>query len=162
MTINTYIQNLERQYKNYQCTLKKQKSFQNGDIIGLKIANVDRSNTAPSILPCKIIQIITKEETSNIMYKVASSNGIISDSFSSSDFIDLSDTLSAELRRLDCANMPSISFIQACQLFTHYKSINTCKCAGSCDTKRCPCKKQSIKCCSKCHRGKCTDCKNYI
>jgi len=128
----------------------------------LKIAIVDRSNTAPSILPCKIVSIITKDDNMNIMYKVATLNGIITDSFSSTSFMDLSNTLSAELRQLDPTNLPSITFIQACQFFTKYKSVNVCKCAGSCVTNRCPCKKQSIKCCSKCHHGKSNDCKNNI
>ncbi|CAF1117875.1 unnamed protein product [Rotaria sordida] len=63
----------------------------------LKIADIDRSNTVPSILPCKIIEMIKKDQSVNILYKVASLNGIISDSFSSSDFIDLSETVSADL-----------------------------------------------------------------
>jgi hypothetical protein len=146
--------------KNYERALKKPKSFQINDIVGLKIADVDRSNIAPSTLPCKIIQVTRKEESSNMIYKVASLYGIISDSFASSDFTDLSETISAELRKLDTKVLPTISFIQACQIFTHYKSIHACKCTGSCDTNRCPCKKQSIKCCSKCHRGKCALCKN--
>jgi hypothetical protein len=146
--------------KNYERALKKQKFFQINDIIGLKIANVDRSNMAPSILPCKIIEVIRKEESFNTIYKVASLYGIISDSFSSSDFIDLSETVSTELRKVDPNILPTISFIQACQMFTHYKSIDACKCTGSCDTNRCPCKRQSVKCCSKCHRGKCVLCKN--
>jgi len=133
-----------------------------GDIVGLKIADVDRSNTAPSILPCKIIEIFTKEESFNNLYKVASLHGIITDLFSSSDFIDLSETISAELRQIDSGVLPIVSFIQASQMFTHYKSIDVCKCMGSCDTNRCPCKKRSVKCCSKCHRGKCVLCKNNI
>ncbi|CAF3372080.1 unnamed protein product [Rotaria socialis] len=157
-----YLQTAERQLKNYERALKKQKIFQINDIIGLKIANVDRSNMAPSILPCRIVQVLTKEESLNTTYKVATLYGIISDSFSSSDFTDLSKTISSELRQLDIKTLSSITFIQACQKFTQYKSYQVCKCVGSCDTNRCPCKKQSIKCCSKCHRGKCILCKNNI
>lgn len=148
--------------KNYERALKKQKTFQINNIIGLKIANVDRSNIAPSILPCKIIEILTKEESQKTFYKVATVHGIISDSFSSSDFTDLSETVSAELRKLDKKTLSTITFIQACQIFTNYKSNEVCKCLGSCDTNRCPCKKKSIKCCSKCHRGKCVSCKNNV
>ncbi len=146
--------------KNYERGLKKQKIFHINDIVGLKIADVDRSNTAPSILPCKIIEIIRKEESFNTLYKVATVDGIISDSFSSTDFMDLSQTVSADLRQIDTSTLPTISFIQACQIFTQYKSIHACKCTGACDTNRCPCKKKSVKCCSKCHRGKLTLCKN--
>ncbi|CAF2069909.1 unnamed protein product, partial [Rotaria magnacalcarata] len=90
--------------------------FQFGDIIGLKIADVDRSNTASSILPCKIVETITKEEYINTMYKVASLNGIITNLFSASDLTDLSETISADLRQLNSNTLPVISFIQACQI----------------------------------------------
>jgi hypothetical protein len=96
------------------------------------------------------------------MYKVATLNGIISDSFSSTAFVDLSNTISSELRQSDSNILPTITFIQACQIFTQYKSIHACKCIGSCETNRCPCKKKSVKCCTKCHRGKCVLCKNTI
>ncbi|CAF5146047.1 unnamed protein product, partial [Rotaria magnacalcarata] len=114
------------------------------------------------ILPCRIVQVFEKEESLNTTYKVATLYGIISDSFASSDFTELSKTVSAELRQLDIKALSSITFIQACQLFTQYKSYQVCKCVGSCDTNRRPCKKQSIKCCSKCHRGKCILCKNNV
>ncbi|CAF0723680.1 unnamed protein product [Adineta steineri] len=140
----------------------KQRLYQINDIVGLKIASVDRSNMAPSILPCRVIQVLANEESLNTTYKVATLYGVISNSFSSSDFTNLSQTVSAELRQLDIKTLSSISFIQACQKLTHYKSNQVCKCVGTCDTNRCPCKKQSIKCCSKCHRGKCTLCENYI
>ncbi|CAF4221896.1 unnamed protein product [Rotaria magnacalcarata] len=73
---------------------------------------------APSILPCRIVQVFEKEESLNTTYKVATLYGIISDSFASSDFTDLSKTVSAELRQLDIKALSSITFIQACQLFT--------------------------------------------
>ncbi|CAF1176410.1 unnamed protein product [Rotaria sordida] len=105
---------------------------------------------------------IRDEAEQNYIRTAATVDGIITDLFSSTDFIDLSETISAELRQLDHNSIPNISFIQACQIFTEFKAINSCKCTGPCDTKRCPCKKQSIKCCSKCHRGKCVSCKNNI
>ncbi|CAF1963600.1 unnamed protein product, partial [Rotaria magnacalcarata] len=87
------IRTAERQMKNYQRALKKQKVFQVNDIVGLKIADVDRSNTASSILPCKIFKIIIKKDSLTTLYKMATVNGIITDAFSSSDLIDLSETL---------------------------------------------------------------------
>ncbi|CAF4357654.1 unnamed protein product, partial [Rotaria sordida] len=84
----------------------------------------------------------------------------ITDCSSPLDLINLSQTISSELRELNTNELTDISFIQACQAFTKFKSINTCKCTGSCDTNRCPCKKKSLLCCTKCHRGKCISCKN--
>lgn len=140
--------------------MKKQKLFQINDIVGLKIADVDRTNTSASILPCKIIQIIEKDDSSTMFYRVATWNGIIKELFLSSTLIDLSQTVAADLRQLVTNNLPTITYIQACQLFTNYKHINACKCSGSCDTNRCPCKKNASKCCTKCHRGKVTSCRN--
>lgn len=151
---------LERLENIYDRMYKKKRIFEINDIVGLKIADVDRSNTSGSILPCKIVKVCEYDESLKRSYKVASTYGIISNCFLSSDFVDLSDTLSIQLRKLNMDNLSEITFIQACQLFTQYKSNNVCKCVGSCETNRCPCKKKSIKCCSKCHRGKCSSCKN--
>ena len=91
----------ERQLHNYQRALKKQKIFQIGDIVGLQIADVDRSNTAPSILPCKVVRIKTKDDSLDTLYTVASLHGIIADSFLSSAFVDLSQTTSVDLRQMN-------------------------------------------------------------
>ncbi|CAF4522228.1 unnamed protein product [Rotaria magnacalcarata] len=155
-----YINTAERQLNKYNRGLKKQKLYQINDIVGLKIADVDRTNTSASTLPCKIIQIIEKDDSSTMFYQVATLDGIIKELFLSIAFVDLSQTVAADLRQLITTNLPTITFIQACQLFTNYKHLNTCKCSGSCDTNRCPCKKNGSKCCTKCHRGKVTLCKN--
>lgn len=146
--------------KTYQSALKKKKQYQINDIVGLKISEVDRSNTSPSILPCKIIMITDKDDSYDVKYKLATLHGIINDFFPSIDLIDLSQTVSAELRQIDDTTLSEITFIQACQAFTKFKSNDICKCTGTCDTNRCPCKKNSIFCSSKCHRGKCVSCVN--
>lgn len=150
----------ERQNEIHQQILKRAKNFDINDIVGYKIANVDRSNTAPSILPCKIIDIVAGVTTNSTQYRVATEIGIITGSFAASDLSDLNETLSSGLRQLDCSNLPSISIIQACQSYTNYRSVTACKCVTACNTARCPCKKRSVQCCSKCHRGQKTECKN--
>ncbi|CAF4877736.1 unnamed protein product, partial [Rotaria sp. Silwood1] len=122
-----YIHTAERQLKIYERALKKQKSFEINDIIGLKIADVDRSNTAPSILPCKIIKIIKKDDPINVFYKLATQDGIISELFSSSEFMDLTQTVSSDLRKTDITQLANITFIQACQIFTKFKTNRPCK-----------------------------------
>ncbi|CAF2829150.1 unnamed protein product [Rotaria sp. Silwood2] len=79
-------------------------------------------------------------------------DGIINNWFSSADIIDMSETVSVDLRQLDINILPVITFIQACQAFTKFMPINICKCRGLCNTKRCPRKRQSLLCCTKCHR----------
>ncbi|CAF4874605.1 unnamed protein product, partial [Rotaria socialis] len=80
--------------------------------VGLKISEVERTNTSPSILPCKIVDVLTKEDSSCLQYKLATLDEIINDWFSSVDIIDLSETLSAELRQLDTKKFSNVAFIQ--------------------------------------------------
>lgn len=131
-----------------------------GDIVGIKIADVDRSNTAPSILPVKIIEKQIVDDSLQVRYRVTSDIGIIADTYLPTDLIDLTDTVSLKLRRIDHTVLPLVSFIQASKHFTNFRTISACKCNGLCDTIRCPCKSRGIVCCNKCHRGKQTSCKN--
>ena len=88
-------------------------------------------------------------------------NGIIEESFQLAAFLDLTASNFMALRNLDTDSLSSITFIQACQLYTNFKSAGASKCNGDCNTNRCQCKKKNRKCCSKCHAGngsKCTNC----
>ncbi|CAF1532838.1 unnamed protein product [Adineta ricciae] len=109
---------VQRQLKTYERALKKRKSFELNDIVGLKISDADRSNTAPIVLPYKIIEIIEKDDSANVFYRLATQDGIISELFSSLDFMDLTQTVSADLRKLNTYALPIITFIQACKVFT--------------------------------------------
>lgn len=154
------IYSIDRQNSMLTQSLKKQKTYQIGDIVGVKIAKVDRSNTAPSILPCKIVRIQSKRDNHMNSYYLATRDGIISNAFTSTDLIDLTRTTSAELRDIDTTNLPQISIIQASHTYTKFRTINACKCSKSCESGRCPCKKRNIPCCSKCHSGKKLSCSN--
>lgn len=151
---------IDRQNGMLTQALKKQKTFQIGDIVGVKIAKVDRSNTAPSILPCKIIRIASNPNNHQNRYSLASADGIISTAFTSADLIDLTQTTSTELRNIDPSTLPEISIIQASHTYTKYRTITACKCSKTCANGRCPCKKRRIPCCSKCHGGKNLPCSN--
>ena len=151
---------IDRQNEIHQQSLKRVKHFNIGEIVGLKISNVDRSNTAPSILPCKIISTDVGLTTNDIKYRLTTETGTINSSFTASDLIDLNETSSSLLRQLDCSNLSSVSIIQACQAYTNYRSTIACKCISACTSARCPCKKRLINCCSKCHNGKQINCKN--
>ncbi|CAF1665535.1 unnamed protein product, partial [Adineta ricciae] len=154
-----YLNTAERQLRIYERVLKKRRSFEMNDIVGLKIAAVDRSNTAPGVLPCKIIEIIEKNDSANVFYRLATGDGIITELFSSSDFMDLTQTVSANLRQIKIDALPMITFIHACKVFTKFKTNRPCKCIGTCESNRCPCKRNQIQSCTKCHRGK-SICKN--
>ncbi|CAF4074746.1 unnamed protein product [Rotaria magnacalcarata] len=73
--------------------------------------------------------------------------------FQSSMFLDLTTSNFASLRDMNTESLRSITFIQACQLYTNFKVADTCKCTGDCSTNRCQCKQKKTKCCSKCYNG---------
>lgn len=60
---------------------KRQRTYVIGDLIGLKVADVDRTNTSSIIVPCKIFH--SKAQSEETMYNVATVNGIIDEIFSS-------------------------------------------------------------------------------
>lgn len=137
---------------------KRQRTYVVGDIVGLKVPDVDRTNTSSTLLPCKIIDCkVQGEET---FYNVATCNGILSESFLSTALIDLRSSNFTALRIIDTNTLSKISFIQACHLHTSFRSSKTCKCNGNCSTNRCRCKKENRKCCSKCHIGDGSQCEN--
>lgn len=111
-------------------------------------------------MPVKIVEKRSCETESKLSFIVATEIGIINCSYSRGDLIDLTETVAYNLRQLDTNNLQSISVIQASHHFTKFRTVSACKCIGTCSTNRCPCKKKSIACCSKCHRGKKVTCDN--
>ena len=77
---NTHSQLTKYNTKSY----KRQRVYQLGDIVGLKVSDVDRTNTFSTVLPCKIVDI--KDHDGEILYNVATMNGIIEESFQSTAF----------------------------------------------------------------------------
>jgi len=116
----SYLNNANAQltkYINKPC--KRQRIYVVGDIVGLKVSDVDRTNTSSTILPCKIIDF--KDQDAELLYNVATMNGIIQQSFQSTTFLDLTSSNFASLRDLNTSSLPTISFIQACQLYTNFR-----------------------------------------
>ena len=74
--------------------------------------------------------------------------------------LDLTTANFASLRDMDTDQLPTISFVQASQINTNVKSIETCICSGNCSIYRCCCKKNNHKCCTKCHTDRSSKCKN--
>ena len=155
----SYLHNAHAQFTRYMNrSCKRQRNYSVGDIVGLKVSDVDRTNTSSTILPCKIIGF--KDEGAEKFYNVTTMNSIIQESFVSTSFLDLTASNFSTLRELNIDSLSTITFIQACQLYTNFKSGDTCKCNGSCTTNRCQCKKNGRKCCTKCHGGNSLKCSN--
>ena len=155
----SYLKNTESQLIKYATrSAKRQRTYTVGDIVGLKISQVDRTNTSPTILPCKIIE--KSFDNRDILYTVTTQNGVIKERFNSMTLLDLTTANFAALRAVNTGELPTITFIQAAQIYTHFKSSETCKCSGACNTNRCCCKKNNRKCCTKCHNNRSSKCSN--
>ncbi|CAF4580555.1 unnamed protein product [Rotaria socialis] len=147
-----YLNNANSQLTRYiNKSSKRQRIYHVGDIVDLKVSDVNRTNTSSTILPCKIVD--SKCQDGETFYYVATMNGIIKESFQSTVFLDLTPSNFTTLRTLNTDSLSCVTFIQACQIYTNFKSADTCKCNGDCSTNRCKYKKKGRKYYSKCHGG---------
>ncbi|CAF4648456.1 unnamed protein product, partial [Rotaria sp. Silwood1] len=89
------------------------------NIVGLKVSDVDRTNTFSTILPCKIVDKYSKN--AEFMHIIATQNGIIKEHFDSTAFLDLTNANFASLRSINTDELPTITFIQASQIYTNFK-----------------------------------------
>ena len=155
----SYLKNAESQLiKDTTRSAKRQRTYTVGDIVDLKISQVDRTNTSPTILPCKIIE--KSFDNGDILYTVATQNGVIKERLNSMTLLDLTTANFAALRAVNTGELSTITFIQAAQKYTNFKSSETCKCSGACCTNRCCRKKNNRKCCTKCHNNRSSKCSN--
>ena len=117
------------------------------DFVGLRINKVDRTNTDPKLLPCKII---VKEEE---QVKLACAYGIIDRWWPIDALVGLS-AVPNELVHLQTDDLPEISMISASKLYVR-GAVNgvCCSCKGGCKTKQCACKRNEVFCSTKCHKN---------
>lgn len=156
-----YLTSIAKRQKLYDDVVKQQR-YAIGDIVGLQIDRVDRTNTTPKILPCKVIAIQSLPNDIQ-MYKLCTLKGTLSVMYGVQDLLDLKNSDYADLRNVDATALPTIAFTQACKDygFTGSNSIaEACNCNGKCATKACPCKAKNVKCCTKCHPRKKNACEN--
>ncbi|CAM4856463.1 unnamed protein product [Rotaria socialis] len=143
-----YLKSVAKCQKLYNDSVQ-QLRYEIGDIVGLEIDRVDRTNTSPKPLPCKVISIHTLQNDC-VMYKLCTLKGVLSVLYGVQDLLDLRNNDFADLRSVD----PTIPFTQACKEYVSVgiNSVSgTCNCSGKCATKACPCKAKNVKCCTKCH-----------
>ncbi|CAF1443236.1 unnamed protein product [Rotaria sp. Silwood1] len=138
------------------------RQFQIGDLVGLKIDKVDRTNTTPKILPCKVISIQSSYDNINI-YCLCTTKCVLSSKYYVNDLIDLTKCNFAELRAIDFQTLPTQTFIQACKDYVSSgfnPVVEACVCHGACATKKCQCKAAKVPCGTKCHPAKKKSCTN--
>jgi len=147
--------NIVKRQKLFNDALRKNE-YKIGDLVGLKIDKVDRTNVTPKVLPCKIISV---QSASNDMdtYQLCTTTTVISSRFQALDLLNLSNCNFRDLRDVDSTTLPTMTFIQACKAYVSAGLITpteVCNCNGTCSTKKCPCRTAKIQCDTKCHSSK--------
>ncbi|CAF3516230.1 unnamed protein product [Rotaria sp. Silwood1] len=139
----SYMANIVKRQKLFNNALRKHE-YKVGNLVGLKIDKVDRTNVTPKILPCKIISI---QSASNDMdtYQLCTTTCVISSRFQVLDLLDLSNCNFRDLREVDSTALPTMTFIQACKAYVNaglVTPVEVCNCNGNCSTKKCSCRQQ--------------------
>ena len=158
-----YFSTTRRQEKKHGNQLRKlAKTFNVGDTVGIKMHSIDRTNTDARILPCKVLDI---KPNSQVPYQLYTTTRILQARFSAKDMQDLGKVPFQALDATDPATLTEISVIRASREYSSWNSKpseNTvCSFKGSCITKRCTCRKNGLKCSTKCHTSS-SCCQNHF
>ncbi|KAK7097700.1 hypothetical protein V1264_004638 [Littorina saxatilis] len=128
-----------------------EKSFNVGDTVGIRIHEVDRTNTGARLLPCKILSV--EQHGSETFYKVYTNGGLLKNKFKAVDMVDLRNVHFSQLQNVDVESLSEISVIKASRIVTHWtaKGSTACSCRGKCHNRKCKCKRAGLPCLTKCH-----------
>ncbi|CAF1617561.1 unnamed protein product, partial [Didymodactylos carnosus] len=89
--------------------------FNVNDCVGVKIHEADRTNTDAKLLPCLIVEKISKNNS--VIFRLACQYGILTNTFSLGEVIDLKSACLKPLKKIDVEDLENITFIEACKLF---------------------------------------------
>lgn len=157
LAADNYLNVANKKLKHYKTRLiTKAGKFNLNDCVGVKIHNVDRTNTDAKILPCLIIEKIENDD--QVTFRLACQYGKLDNFYSIEHLIDLKMACPDELKHIVVDDLKSITLIEACKLYVRAPITGeTCDCKGHCTTKQCRCKKNGVFCSTKCHskRGGC-------
>lgn len=158
---DNYLKAANRQQINFDAKkANRTTSFSPSDTVGIHIHEVDRTNTDPKILPCKVLHVDSNHRDKS--YKLYTSGGTLRQTFKSEDLVDLRNIHFPELQDVDIDSLMEISVIQASRLHTSWASKGTpvCTCKGNCSSVKCKCKRARVPCSTKCHRASVGSCRN--
>ena len=139
----SYMQPISKRQQGYNEKIKL-RQYQVGDLVGRKTDKVDRTNTTPKILPCKVISIESLSDNATT-YRLCTTKCILSSKYCGLDLIDLTKCNFAELRSIDSQTLPTQTFIQACKAYVSKGTdlvVDACTCDGNCATKNAHAKQQ--------------------
>ena len=130
--------------------IKKKDLYNVGDIVNLKISNVDKTKLGRNQLPCKILEVKPKG-----FYKLGCSEGRLSINYQGKS---LEPTKLTRMTELENISDKVVTVTEAVRLQNN-KNLTKCKCPNTnCSTMKCPCKKVNSACNDKCHPSR--KCKN--
>jgi hypothetical protein len=164
LATDKYLKSANRQQVNFDSKMaKKSISYNENDTVGIRIHEVDRTNTDPKLLPCKVqtVEKKTTENGSEIVYKLFTNKGKLKNTFKQADLIDLRNVQFDTLLDVDIESLEDISVIQASRQVTNWaKGASVCTCRGKCNTAKCKCKRAAVPCSTKCHPKSTRSCLN--
>ncbi|CAF0867109.1 unnamed protein product [Didymodactylos carnosus] len=151
--------NKKRAYDEHLYELAEQ--YKKGDCLGVRIHEVDRTNTDPKVLPC--ILVAKEKKDNDFIFHLCCQYGFLQNKFSIESIIDLISACPDELKSLNVFELhKEISLIEATKLFVRGSVSGAAyDCKSQCATRHCPCRKVNVACSTKCHskRGKCQNTK---
>lgn len=150
-----YRRNAERM-KQKHSLMHRVKKFAVGESVSLRIPRIDRTATDVHRLPCVIVQVVGKTQD---MYRLRCSSGVLDRCYRADDLEPFAGSYSIPENGWE--KDTRISLREAARNQAPWNAFigNRCNCrSGTCDTRKCNCKKMGIECSSHCHKGK--QCKN--
>ncbi|CAF4516747.1 unnamed protein product, partial [Didymodactylos carnosus] len=89
--------------------------FNVNDCVGVKIHEADRTNTDSKLLPCLIVEKISRNNS--VTFRLACQYGVLTNTFSVGEVVDLKSACPKPLKETDVEDLENITFIEACKLF---------------------------------------------
>ena len=150
-----YRKNAERMRHKHSLTHKINK-FAVGESVGLRIPRIDRTATDVPRLPCVIVKVTGKMLD---LYRLRCCFGVLDKCYRADELEPFAGNYNIPVNGWEKEVRISLREAARCHSPWNVFTGNKCNCSsGSCDTRRCCCKKKGVSCSSHCHKG--THCKN--
>ena len=137
---------------------KHKLEYEIGEYVKILISKIDRFGTDRPVLPCKVLEKLTYNDT--FKYRLGCVSGILNNLYCAGE---LDPFVVKEYPELDHIPTNNISVREAARNQSSSTGMLTgsmCKCKTKCNTNKCCCRKSGAKCGSRCHSGK--SCSNKI
>ena len=138
-------------------------SYNEEDIVGIKIHQADRTNTDVCLLPCKMKENL--QPNAKTVYRLYTLASIINIHYSAEDLADMRNAHFSKLSGIDTNTLEEVTVVQASHAASNWQASKSrhdvCRCKGSCVTNKSCCRKMGNKCSTKCHVGS-TCCQNRL